>query len=78
MSDDPLSPRTKRELAHDVLSEMFSKSGNGRVLVADAITAVEALGVCYRTLRRVAIEDYGVTTIRQGSAAGIWQRPVSG
>jgi hypothetical protein len=74
MHDVPLSLLTKRELAHHVLDEMFAKTPNNRILIAEAVTAAQARGVCYRTLRRVAAEDYKVTTIRQGSAAGIWER----
>lgn len=77
MSDNGEPLHTKRELARQVLDELFASGQSQRISIPKAVRFAEVCGVGYRTLRRVAAEEYGVLTVRQGAAAGFWQRPVS-
>jgi len=64
--------RTRREIAADLVDELFSETH--RVLITDAIAAGAERGVSKTTIER-AMREAGVQTIRNGRHGGFWARP---
>jgi Ni,Fe-hydrogenase maturation factor len=63
-------PKTKREIAQELLTELFRDTS--RILVADAVAAGKAHGIAYITMYRAA-RALGITSVHTGRAAGIWE-----
>lgn len=66
------APSTKREIAAEVLDELFATSK--RVTIADAVAAGAARGVSRRTLSRVGAAT-GIRAVLNGRNGGIWEKP---
>jgi hypothetical protein len=64
--------RAKREIAADMVDEMFSD--RPRITIADAVAHAAEHGVSRTTIGR-AMASKGVRTIRNGRSGGIWARP---
>ena len=65
-----LSLKTKREIAQELLTELFGSTS--RILVADAVAAGKAHGIAYITMYRAG-RQMGVKSVHTGRAAGIWE-----
>jgi hypothetical protein len=65
-------PKTKRELAAELLTDMFRD--RTRVLIADAIARAAEQNISRRTLIR-AKTDLGLREIHNGPYSGIWEWP---
>lgn len=63
---------TQREIAHQVLDELFRN--RERVSITEAVTAAAERGVSRRTLRRAATEC-GIREIHNGRIPGFWELP---
>lgn len=63
--------RAKREIAADLVDEIFSETQ--RVTIADALNIAGQHGVSKSTFGR-AIASKGIKTIRNGRSGGIWER----
>lgn len=65
----PTNTQTKREIAEEILKEMFQDED--RIAIADARKAVARHGVSARTLARAA-SDLGVVEIHNGPYGAFW------
>jgi hypothetical protein len=63
-------PKTKREIAQELLTGLFRETT--RILVADAVAAGKARGISYITMYRTA-RQMGVVSVPVGRGAGIWE-----
>jgi hypothetical protein len=66
--------KTKRELAAEVLHELFRE--RRRIAIAEAVEAAGRLDVSKRTVQRAA-HDLGVREVHNGSFGAFWELPGS-